>query len=507
MTGNSTYKRILIGLIVLASVLPLWATEYVVTTRTEFNALNLVAGDLVILKNGTWEDVSLEFKGTGTASQPITLRAETPGQVVFSGNSSLEIGGSYLIVDGLVFQDGYTTNGHVIAFRTNSSNLANNCRLTNTKILNYNPSSRSTEYKWVSLYGQNNRVDHCHFQGKDHAGAMLVIWLDENPNYHQIDHNYFGPRPDLGVNGGETIRVGTSDWSMYDSHTIVEYNLFDECDGEIEIISNKSCKNIYRYNTFRNSEGTLTLRHGNECEVHSNFFFGDPEKDCGGIRIIGEDHRVYNNYLQEIPGTDFRAAISLTNGVPNSPLNRYFQVKNALVVNNTLVNCYQPFSIGSGKSSELSLPPLNCEIANNVIAVYTSGTSKIINYVDTPENMVYQKNIMYGANLGIAPIPGILEENPDLLEGAVWRPSESSIVIDYGSTGYSFVSHDIDGQTRGPSNDAGCDQGSTGTILNKPLTIADVGVTWVSTIKEVAEADGGAVLKGYIDNAEDGDVI
>lgn len=115
-------------------------------------------------------------------------------------------------------------------------------------------------------------MDHCYFVGKNHSGTLLVVWMDSSPDFHTIDHNYFGYRPEYGANGAETIRIGTSDWSMYNSNCIVEYNYFEECDGEIETISNKSCENIYRYNTFYRTAGTLTLRHGNRCEVYGNFF-------------------------------------------------------------------------------------------------------------------------------------------------------------------------------------------------------------------------------------------
>lgn len=94
-----------------------------------------------------------------------------------------------------------------------------------------------------------------------------MVWLSDKPNYHRIDHNYFGERSALGVNGGETIRIGTSTWSMFDSFTVVENNIFDKCDGETEIISNKSCKNIIQKNLFFECDGTLTLRHGNNNEV------------------------------------------------------------------------------------------------------------------------------------------------------------------------------------------------------------------------------------------------
>src|SRR3546814_2439514 len=48
------------------------------------------------------------------------------------------------------------------------------------------------------------------FRSKTNAGVTLaVIRHDGDPldNGHRIDHNYFGPRPPLGSNGGETIRI------------------------------------------------------------------------------------------------------------------------------------------------------------------------------------------------------------------------------------------------------------------------------------------------------------
>src|SRR5256885_1452512 len=101
--------------------------------------------------------------------------------------------------------------------------------------------------------------------------------------------------PPLGKNGGEPIRVGYSFQSMFSSKTTVEKNLFERCDGELEIISNKSCDNVYRNNTFLQCAGFFTLRHGNRCTVDGNYFLGKGKKGSGGVRIIGEDHAVTNN--------------------------------------------------------------------------------------------------------------------------------------------------------------------------------------------------------------------
>lgn len=146
---------------------------------------------------------------------------------------------------------------------------------------------------WLSLNGSHHRVDHNAFTGQNHIGVTNVVRLAGKSNgHHRIDHNYYGQRAAGDGNGYETIRIGTGANSHVDAHTIVEHNVFEELDGEIEIISNKSNKNIYRFNTFRNSSGTLTLRQGNQCLVDSNFFLGDyrngkGKKGVGDVRVIG----------------------------------------------------------------------------------------------------------------------------------------------------------------------------------------------------------------------------
>ena len=80
----------------------------------------------------------------------------------------------------------------------------------------------------------------------------------------------------------------------------------------MEIVSNKSGNNTYQYNTFRECEGTLTLRHGDSCTVNGNFFFGKNKENTAGVAIIGEGHHVFNNYFQNLNGdTEWRQAIVL----------------------------------------------------------------------------------------------------------------------------------------------------------------------------------------------------
>jgi poly(beta-D-mannuronate) lyase len=363
------------------------ARMYPITSARELRELALKPGDTVVLKAGTWDDAQLLFTGAGTKQRPIVLMAFDPGKIVLKGNASLEIDGTWLVVSGLSFAAGNIKKEDAVLFSDSSSW----CRLTNSSIVDYNPPDKKIDSRYVSLKGHHNRVDHCYFKGKTNHGPTLVVWLSAKPNYHQIDHNHFGQRPPLGENGGESIRIGTSTWSMYNSYTTVEYNLFDHCDGELEIISNKSCHNTLRYNTFFESQGTLTLRHGNDAVVYGNYFIGNGLPKTGGIRIIGENHVVFGNYFRDLSGTGVSAAVCLVDGLPNSPLTGYFQVKNAQVIDNTIVHCEEAFAVGTGKSKDRNLLPLNCTIASNNIL---PGTT-LLKWEDTPEDIRVENNKVY----------------------------------------------------------------------------------------------------------------
>ena len=213
-------------------------------------------------------------------------------------------------------------------------------------------------------------MDHCYIAGKTTQGTTLVVWLSneaKDQGKHQIDHNHFGPRQRLGQNGGETIRLGDSKTSMQTAACIVEHNLFEKCDGEAECISNKSCGNLYRHNTFNAVSGTLTLRHGNGCTVENNTFIGAGAKGAGGVRIIGEDHLVTGNRFENLTGDNERSALCIMLGIPDSVPNGYFQVKRAKVTGNTFINCKHNILIGMSGDKKANLPPLETVISGNHI--------------------------------------------------------------------------------------------------------------------------------------------
>jgi len=327
-------------------------------------------GDAVLIADGTYRDMQLVIDARGTADRPIRIAAQTPGKVILSGASNLRIGGEHLIVSGLVFRDGASPTKELISFRRDSKTVANHVRLTEVVVDRFNPPDRRAESIWVAIYGADNRVDHSWFAGKGNAGVTLAVIRPKGQggeNRARIDHNYFGPRPPLGSNGGETIRIGTSEESLSDSKTIIERNVFDRCDGEVEIVSIKSGGNVIHENTFLQSQGSIVLRHGNGNLVERNVILGQGKASTGGIRIINRDQTVRDNYIEGTRGTDFTSAIAIMNGVPNSSINRYHQVANAAIERNSIIDPAR-LVFGAGDDAERTASPIASRFTGNLIA-------------------------------------------------------------------------------------------------------------------------------------------
>ncbi len=375
---------------------PAFAESFLVKDQAAYEETvkRLKPGDKLVLADGVWRDFEIVFQGDGEEGAPIWLAAETPGRVIISGQSNLRLAGEHLKVSGLVFKNGYTPTSEVISFRVDSDNVANNSRITQIVIDNFNQPERQEVDFWVMMYGKNNRFDHNHIVGKRNKGVTMAVRLNteqSQENHHRIDHNYFGPRQILGSNGGETLRIGTSHYSLTDSFTVVENNYFDRCDGELEIISNKSGNNVFRNNTFYQSRGTLTMRHGDNNLVEGNVFFGNGAEHTGGIRVINAGQTIRNNYMEGLKGTRFGGALVVMNGVPNSPINRYHQVKDAKITNNSIINS-DNIQLAAGSDAERSAVPVDSEFVKNLIV--HDGVRNVFTVYDDVSGITFAENLL-----------------------------------------------------------------------------------------------------------------
>jgi poly(beta-D-mannuronate) lyase len=464
-TFSKHYSRSMKWMLVLISLLALKAdaVEYRVASAADIALASkgLNPGDTLVMADDEWKDQAIVLGAKGTAEKSITLRAQTPGKVVLTGKSSVAIDGEHLVVSGLFLQNGTAIgDGVKLAGRNN--------RLTESAVV-------GGSYKFfVHLFGTSNRFDHCYLAGKTNDDPTLQIEVQGKHNYHVLDHNHFGHRPPLNRNGGETIRVGYSHQSMTNSGTLVENNLFERCDGEIEIISSKSCENIYRANTFLDCAGMLTLRHGNRCVVEGNFFIAHHKNGSGGIRVIGEDHVIINNYIDGVE----KGGFWITSGISNSELKGYFQSRNCVIAFNTFVDSRGPaveLDAGFGSSGR-TLRPDNITIANNLFSV---SEGSLLKGKEGGSGYKWMGNV--AGPTGASEHAGIRIGDLKLDRGkeGLWRPTLASPARSVTEGDFPFVKFDMDGQPRKSPIDVGSDQVSTEAITRHPLTAADVGPLWM----------------------------
>src|SRR5258705_10762249 len=121
-----------------------YANTIIVKNSEELDNANRNAkpGDTIILQNGEWKNVTIKLNCIGTEKQPIVFRSQSSGKVLITGNSKLKLGGDYIVVNGLYFINGYAGNDAVISFRIYNKQLANNFRVTNTVIDDFNKPKR-----------------------------------------------------------------------------------------------------------------------------------------------------------------------------------------------------------------------------------------------------------------------------------------------------------------------------------------------------------------------------
>lgn len=116
------------------------------------------------------------------------------------------------------------------------------------------------------------KVDHCKFHQKSTVGHFIDVLFDDGKDNNVsdgpiIEYNHFlnqdlGDHPDnwaedangYGDAGGEAIKAGLARSCRTYYRVIFRYNVLEECNGDGEIISNKSCGNLYYHNAIVNNK-------------------------------------------------------------------------------------------------------------------------------------------------------------------------------------------------------------------------------------------------------------
>lgn len=452
-------------------------------TRVVDNTADLVAalgalapGTTLCVADGTYADVAVSFVAQGTALQPIVITAEHPGRALFNGQTRLSMGGAHATLRGLRLEGGQSQGSSLVELRSGTT-FCDDCRLTELAIVGFD-AGNAADVKWVSLYGQRDRVDHCVFSGKTNPGTVLVVWRSSGrADEDRVDHNLFENRPPLPSNGNEAIRIGTGAEASSDSLTTVEDNLFVAMSGDAEIVSVKSGANVLRHNTFQRCEGQVTLRNGAGSTVDGNVFLTEGLVDAGGIRVIGPRHRITNNYVEGVRTNGAaRGGLVLMSGDGTSGGGGYAQVEDVLVAFNTVVDSDHSLIFGADANP---LAPARLTFANNL--VYSARVSVVSTGIGLTDASLFG-NEYFGAPLGFAPA-GFVEVDAQLTRGpdGLMRPSATSPALG-AATSIPGVTTDIDGRPRTATPDVGCAQRG-GSPTRAIVTRADVGPqTWSPSI-------------------------
>jgi parallel beta-helix repeat protein len=377
-------------------------------------------GDHIVLADGVYDTTEWLDKNSvdtmlvnakGTEDAPIVIAAQTVGGAEIKGPAGFQfVDASHLVIQGFkfTFSQGDSRGIAVecdtcqhVRFTQNHFELAEESEDDNADWLGI--TSSGSDY---------NRIDHNTFVNKNTLGNFILIRGSDGvmPQYNRIDHNSITHQNKYIENGGECVRIGSSEYATSPAYTTVEYNHFEACNADAEVVSVKSSDNIIRYNTFTDNEGSLVLRHGNDNLVEGNYFINN----AGGLRVYGLNQKIINNYFEGNHGDSVEQTFVIGSGTAESDADNadagYVQPHNILVQNNTLVNNESHIIIGYG--DDKPLPPKDVKFVNNTI-VGSSG-NLVTNLMG--DNITWEGNILFGdgASPGDIPQDGYQWKDPGL---------------------------------------------------------------------------------------------
>ena len=481
-------SKILIVCFLLSWYMPDNATARTITVNSIASlqaAINTAQkGDVIILADSTYSNAGL----ISVAANEITVKAATSGGVIFNGNSRFTISGNNNTLMGFQFKNGNIGIKELLEV-TGSYNTITQCNFYYYV---------AYHYVHFSAGGHHNELSYSNIEGKPVDPVESInsaVQLSISPKvvaHYKISHCTFLNFPGIGGDqGNEPIRIGLGVEQNNTSGTIVEYCYFENTGlGDSESISLKSTWNVIRYNTFNNNpKGQLVFRTGNKNSAYGNFFI-----NSGGIRIKeGGNHMVYNNYFQ---GSAELSSLELMNFKLNQKTKVGEPLDTIYIYHNTL---YNPGVIELGGKGDN--PPKNVLFANNIF-YKESGTL----FTNLNSNVSFLNNLFYGtASLGFKAISQEFK-NSDLkmILNSVGYYSLSaqspainasngsypSIIINPVTDNEYNLLLDIEGQARPADKkqkDIGCDEFTTGKVINHPLKRPEAGPSYLTTVTEIVQ--------------------
>jgi hypothetical protein len=461
------------------------ATTYYVNSvaalQTKINSASTVAGDIIILADGTYLNSTLTI-----GKSNITVMSATPGGVFLNGTNDITISGNYITFTGFQFTSGDIGSNYLLKVS------GSNNKITQLNFSNY----YAKKYIEIQADTQYNEISYCNLEKKPAdaiIGCTIQISTSSVIGYHKIRYcsfqNYYGVG---GDNGNEPIRIGLGAEYFNKSRTIVEHCYFNNTGlGDSESVSVKCQENVIRFCTFTNQQNAmLCFRNGDNNVAYSNFFI-----NAGGIRVKEANNiYCYNNYFENSGVGSSADAVTYVYVTPlvsppiTIPPARTLNLNNINFIHNTFYNCGDIDLGGTGA--------MRNTWANNIFKKSSGSIFKNANLGTSWAGNIYQ----LGTNntLGISIASGMTGTNPFLtLNSEGYYGLSSSSPVNNANVGYPTILNitnidddptllfDISGQARPStvtSKDVGCDEYTTGTTSNHPLTLSEVGPSYLMAL-------------------------
>lgn len=331
-------------------------------------APGLRPGDIVDVLSGVdWVNEVVTIHATGTKESPIVIRTKTGAGVTLKDNSSITLGGKYLVLEGFRFSGVF--NGTSAVTLGTRAVPCEHCTAANLTFDSYNPTASTTANYHVLMRGQWNRITQSTFRNKTGTGAVIsASGMSRYPtgDYYLIDNNAFIERPACARSCGGTIALhsdekgtvvtypdGSQEGYWADSYSYIRNNYFQDQRAAAQLLTLKVGKVGIQNNTFSNSGGSITLRTSNSSVLEGNVFSSTVTSDTitGGIRLIGKNHAVVHNIFMTLdPHSDkgvYPIALNVGDQNPVSGLEyQYVPVTNTVSAFNLLTQNTQNISIG-----------------------------------------------------------------------------------------------------------------------------------------------------------------
>lgn len=261
----------------------------VVSSEAEFIAAygSLKPGEAIVVRDGSYDwDLVKILSRSGASNEPLFILAESYRGVIFTRSSgTFQFDGAFHVVAGFQWQ-----NQNAPAVSVSADN--------NTIACNYFAGANTGSYIGVGSGGLGDyteirdNVFDGHNVSCSRSGGWAVVLkgsmgLVETQFVH-IHNNKWTNEPACGTNGHEALIVGLGlqnppvyapsapDYdSPNDMKAIIENNLFDGWNGEDELISIKSDRNVIRNNCIINTPGAgISIRQGSGNQIYGNWMVG-----------------------------------------------------------------------------------------------------------------------------------------------------------------------------------------------------------------------------------------